>query len=609
MTAGARAGTTFLLDPAVECRIGRDPDCAVVLTDPLCSRVHAVLQFVDHQWAVRDAESRNGTFVNNQRADDAVLADGHTVRIGSTEFCFQVSDQPPTVHTEGDADFTQTIVKNLPMFGDAKAPSDTGIIALSALRDTDQARQLLVLYQLSIRLLGLDHPDEVTEVALDLMREQTHASVVGFLWVDEEGRLKPKMVIPEAVAEPIRLSKSLTELVCKQGNAVWVARQKADSNTASLLHYADALCVPLVMKGQTLGALHAYLQRGRFRQTDFDFSISLANIMVVALVRARQRTSLETDYRRLMDQSSGHSELVGDCPSMKDLKAKINRVARTTGCVLIRGESGSGKELVARAIHRAGPRADRPMLSVNCAAIPGELMESQLFGHKAGSFTSAERDHAGFFQQADCGTLFLDEIGELTWEGQAKLLRILEGHPFLPVGATQQVTVDVRVIAATNQDLQTYVQQRKFREDLYYRLSVFELSVPPLRDRGSDIALLLNFFFDHFRRQHGRPSLSLSDDARQKLLSYPWPGNVRQLRNVIDSAVVLASGSQIEPDDLGLRSTGGGELESLRLDFWERKLVTEALRRTNGNVPEAAKLLAIGRATLYRKIEEYGIER
>jgi two-component system, NtrC family, response regulator HydG len=612
MTAGARAGTTFLLDPAVECRIGRDTDCAVVLTDPLCSRVHAVLRFVDQQWAVRDADSRNGTFVNDQRTNDAVLADGHLVRIGSTVFAFQVSDQPPTVHTDGEAGFTQTIVKNLPMFGGegSSAPgSDTGIIALSSLRDTDQARQLLVLYQLSLRLLALDHPDEVIQISLDLLREQTQASVVGFLWVDEAGRLKPKMVIPEAVAEPIHLSQSLTELVCQQGNAIWIARQKANSNSASLLHYADALCVPLVQQGQTLGALHAYLQRGRFRQNDFDFSISLANIMVVALVRARQQISLATDYRRLMAQSSGHSELIGDCPPMNDLKAKIDRVARTTGCVLIRGESGSGKELVARAIHRASPRADRPMLSVNCAAIPGELMESQLFGHKAGSFTSAERDHAGYFQQADCGTLFLDEIGELTWEGQAKLLRILEGHPFLPVGATQQVTVDVRVIAATNQDLQTYVQQRKFREDLYYRLTVFELNVPPLRNRTGDIELLLNFFFDHFRRQHGRPGLTLSDDARGKLMNYSWPGNVRQLRNVIDSAVVLAAGSQIESDDLGLRGTGGGELESLRLDFWERKLVTEALRRTNGNVPEAAKLLAIGRATLYRKIEEYGIER
>jgi len=294
---------------------------------------------------------------------------------------------------------------------------------------------------------------------------------------------------------------------------------------------------------------------------------------------------------------------------MNELKDRINRVARTTGCVLIRGESGSGKELVARAIHRASPRADRPMLSVNCAAIPGDLMESQLFGHKAGAFTGADRDHVGFFQQADSGTLFLDEVGELTWEGQAKLLRILEGHPFLPVGGRKQVTVDVRVIAATNQDLQTYVSQKKFRDDLYYRLSVFELNVPPLRQRGEDIELLLGFFFDHFRRQHGRPALSLSDAARAKLLGYSWPGNVRQLRNVIDSAVVLAGGSRIEVDDLGLGEKPGGEFESLRIDFWEKKLIGEALRRTAGNVPEAAKLLAIGRATLYRKIEEYAIPR
>ena len=249
------------------------------------------------------------------------------------------------------------------------------------------------------------------------------------------------------------------------------------------------------------------------------------------------------------------------------------------------------------------------MLPINCAAIPAELMESQLFGHKAGAFTSADRDHIGLFQQADSGTLFLDEVGEMTWEGQAKLLRILEGHPFLPVGGVQQIKVDVRVIAATNQDLQTYVRQRKFREDLFYRLSVFELYVPPLRERGKDIELLLNHFLDHFRRQHGRPTLALSDDARQKLLRYHWPGNVRQLRNVIDSAVVLAAGNRIEVEDLGLRDTTGGELESLRLDYWERKLITEALRRTDGNVPEAAKLLAIGRATLYRKLEEYGIER
>jgi Nif-specific regulatory protein len=249
------------------------------------------------------------------------------------------------------------------------------------------------------------------------------------------------------------------------------------------------------------------------------------------------------------------------------------------------------------------------MISVNCAAIPADLMESQLFGHKAGAFTGADRDHPGYFQQADLGTLFLDEVGELTLEGQAKLLRILEGHPFLPVGATQEVSVDVRLIAATNQDLQIYVREKKFREDLYYRLSVFELHLPPLRDRGEDVGRLVDFFLAHYRRERGRPTLELSDAARAKLLAYRWPGNVRQLRNVLDSAVVLADDDQIQPHDLGLRDSGGDALDSLEIDVWEKKLILEALRRADGNVPEAARLLAIGRATLYRKIEQYGIER
>jgi transcriptional regulator with PAS, ATPase and Fis domain len=336
----------------------------------------------------------------------------------------------------------------------------------------------------------------------------------------------------------------------------------------------------------------------------------LANILTVALVRSRQEAILRADNRRLSDKAAVFDELIGESKPMLELKSRINRVARATGCVLVRGESGSGKELVARAIHRASTRSDRPMLSVNCAAIPRDLMESQLFGHKKGSFTGAETDHVGWFQQAHTGTLFLDEVGELTLEGQAKLLRILEGHPFLPVGSTKEVNVDVRVIAATNRDLREFVRDHKFREDLYYRLSVFELYIPPLRDRGPDIDLLAEFFLNHFRKQHGRPTLLVSPDTREKLLSYQWPGNVRQLRNVLDSAVVMCEGNTILPDDLGLRDASGGkELESLRLDFWERKLIQEALNRTDGNVPEAAKLLGLGRATLYRKIEEYGIVR
>jgi len=609
---GNRAGTNFPLDARRKTLIGRGTDCHISLPDPLCSRVHATLTCTPEGWIIRDAESRNGTLVNGQKIDEATVVDGNTIRVGSAEFEFHETEEPPTAKGD-DPQQMQTIVQDMPI-----AVQETHEEALAGLPSTEQVKELMLLYQLCIKLLGCGDPNRVVEIVLDLLRKRTNASVVGFLSVNDEGALQPKVVIPPDAADRVTLNQSLTELVSRQGHAVWVANQSSKEGHADgardLGHFADAVCAPLVRRNvdgerTTLGAIHVYLEDGRFRQSDFDFIISAANITAIALVRARALITLRSDYQRLVEQSPGHDELIGNCPAMRDLKSKINRVGRAPGCVLIRGESGSGKELVARAIHRTSPRADRPMIAVNCAAIPADLIESQLFGHKAGSFTSADRDHIGFFEQADLGTLFLDEVGELTLEGQAKLLRILEGHPFLPVGATKEVSVDVRVIAATNQNLQKYVREKRFREDLYYRLSVFELHVPALRDRGDDMGLLVDFFLDHFRRQHGRPNLSLSDSARTKLLEYRWPGNVRQLRNVLDSSVVLADEEAIRPHDLALRDSGSGDLETLRIDEWERRLITEALNRTSDNVPEAAKLLGIGRATLYRKIEQYHIER
>lgn len=604
MIVGEQAGTNFLLEPVGENRIGRGTECLIMLTDPLCSRVHAVVFRDAGVWRVRDAGSRNGCYVNDQKTDDAALADGHHLRVGSTEFSFHQSEQPPTAGSTGEMSLTQTIIK------DTRVGSvDPAAGPLVTLGGTEQTQDLLLLYQLSIKLLGCADPLEVIRYSVDLLRERTKASVVGFLWASDDGQLKPKLVIPEEAAGRVSLSESLTQLVITEGNAIWIANQQGQGEQQSLENYADALCVPLMHASTVLGAMHLYLEAGRFRQSQFDFAISLANIAAVALVRARKEESLETEYARLKAKSSEADELIGQSPPMRELKSKIARLGRAPGSVLVRGESGAGKELVARALHRSSTRADRPLLSVNCAAIPADLMESQLFGHVAGAFTGADRDHIGYFRQADLGTLFLDEVGEMTLQGQSKLLRILEGHPFLPVGGTNEAQVDVRVIAATNRDLLQYVRERQFREDLYYRLSVFELYVPPLRERGGDIAILIDHFLDHFRLAHGRPNLGLSDDARAKLLAYEWPGNVRQLRNVIDSAVVLAAGERIEAADLGLRDAGGGELETLRIDRWERKLIAEALKRTGGNVPEAARLLGIGRATLYRKIDDYGIER
>jgi Nif-specific regulatory protein len=607
--SGSKAGTNFLVDPSVRTLIGRGTDCHIAISDPLLSRVHASLAFEQDGWVVRDTSSRNGTQVNGQKITEAAIDDTHTIQLGKSELQFHLSEDPPTA-AGNDPHHTQTIVKDVPL-----AMEQDQEEVISGIPGAEQVKELMLLYQLCIKLLGCGDPDQVVAIALDLLRKRTGAAVIGYLAVTDEGGLKPSLVIPEDSETKIQLSDSLTEIVLRQGHAVWVANQSTSGRKSdSWEHFADAMCAPLVRKSQdgeriTLGAIHVYLEAGRFRQSDFDFLITVANLVVVALVRARELVTLQSDFQRLVETSPGYDTLIGESPPMLELKSKTARVARATGCVLVRGESGSGKELVARAIHRASPREDRPMISVNCAAIPADLMESQLFGHKSGSFTGADRDHQGYFQQSDQGTLFLDEVGELTLEGQAKLLRILEGHPFLPVGATEEVSVDVRVVAATNQDLQDYVREKKFREDLFYRLTVFELYVPALRERGDDIALLIDYFLDHYRHQHGRPNLVLAEDAQKKMVRYRWPGNVRQLRNVIDSAVVLADSETIRPSDLALRDSGGPDLDTLQIDLWEKKLILEALRRTSDNVPEAAKLLGIGRATLYRKIEQYKIQR
>lgn len=608
LTNGARAGYSYMLLDEAENRIGRGLDCHVVLNDPLSSRVHAVVQKRDGSWFIRDASSRNGTYVNGQKVDEAQLIDGCQVKTGTTEFLFSQSEARPSDVAVSSPAQELTIVCDRPV-QTTRGASTGG----ADLEDPERARDLLMLYHLSLELLQGDGPDDVVRLALEKLQARTGAAIAGFLWLSDDGELKPKQLFPPGASGKVRLSKSLTEVVCRKRHAVWTDTRgvlQSGRNTGTLDDFSEAICVPLVHEATTLGALHLYREQGQFTQQDFDISISLANLLVIALVRARQQALLASNHSRLMAKSADFDELIGDSQPMLRLKNKIGRVARATGCVLIRGESGAGKELVARAIHKASARADRPMLSVNCAAIPRDLIESQLFGHKRGAFTGADADHLGWFRQAHSGTLFLDEVGELTLEGQAKLLRILEGHPFLPVGATEEVSVDVRVIAATNRDLAEIVREKRFREDLYYRLSVFELYVPPLRDREEDIQRLVQFFLEHFKLQHGRPKLTLSEAATARLLAYAWPGNVRQLRNVIDSAVVMADTDVIGPTDLGLRDAGTDVgFESLRMDHWERKLIQEALSRAGNNVPEAAKLLGIGRATLYRKLDDYGIER
>ncbi|MBX3421184.1 MAG: sigma 54-interacting transcriptional regulator [Pirellulaceae bacterium] len=594
---GSASEKRYDLDVAQPIRIGRGSGCQILLSDPLSSRTHAIISFEDGKWLTTDAESRNGTLVNDHRIKEVVLSHGDRISVGSTELLFELIDDESDTEANG-----QTLYREAPV-----SVEGSGIHSLSLVHSKQRSQDMIDLYQLSLCLMRCTSPDEVAHTGLDILRLRTQATVVGFLWVDDHGELKPQLILPAEMGDRLRLHKKLTDRVCNDGCGIWVKDSlPANGRQAS---FADAICVPLLSGPSVMGAVHLYREQGTFEAEHFDFAVSVGNMLAVALESSRARASLSAEHQRLVQRTADFHELMGDSPEMKRLKDRISRVARASGCALVRGESGVGKELVSRAIHRLSPRKDRPLLCVNCAAIPHELMESQLFGHKKGAFTGADRDHAGFFQQAHTGTLFLDEVGELTLEGQAKLLRILEGHPFMPVGDTKQVQVDVRVIAATNRDLREYVRDKRFREDLYYRLSVFELVVPPLRDRGRDIEILTTHFFDHFRMQHGRQQLQLSAEARQKLLKYAWPGNVRQLRNVIDSAVVLAAGNIIQPGDLSLQDVSVERLDTLRIDHWEERLIRESLSRTGNNINEATKLLGVSRATLYRKLEQYGIER
>jgi Nif-specific regulatory protein len=600
--SGPEKGKQFLLNPERPSHIGRGANCEIMLTDPVSSRFHAVVFFEDGNWHLRDTSSRNGTHVNGQKTDHARLLNRSVVTVGSTDMQLVESE---TDHDD-DSSNSVTVVKELsavhgPWLSELDDP----------LQNVASTGHLLDLYSLSLQLLKHDNADGVIDTVLALLKDRTEADVVGVSYDAGDGRLKPQRVIPADRGDTVSLHRELIRRVVRNGESIWLNEDNRvdQGKIGGETPWSSVICVPLEGGQNNWGVLHLYRYRPGFDDTHFEFAVAAGRLLAVALMRAMANDTLRAEHQRIADRNADCDELIGESPVMTRLKSKIVRVGKANGSVLIRGESGTGKELVARAVHRASARARRPMLTVNCAAIPRDLIESQLFGHKKGSFTGADSDHIGWFQQAHTGTLFLDEIGELTLEGQAKLLRILEGHPFLPVGATEEVLVDVRVIAATNRDLAEFVRERKFREDLFYRLSVFELFVPPLREREGDLDRLITHFLDHFRGQHGRSGLRISDAALDRLREYPWPGNVRQLRNVIDSAVVMADDPWIEVEDLGLRDTGLSRLETLRIDEWERRLIRKALNRVGGSVPEAARLLGISRATAYRKITEYEIER
>lgn len=352
---------------------------------------------------------------------------------------------------------------------------------------------------------------------------------------------------------------------------------------------------------------------------------SLDHLMTVVRKVMEVKTLREENVR--LKEELGHryafDNIIGRGAKMREILASVERVAPTRTTVLLCGESGVGKDLIARAVHFHSPRAKHPFVKINCTAIPENLMESELFGYEKGAFTGAAQSKPGKFEQADTGTVFLDEIGDVPPSIQVKLLRVLQEREFERLGSNKTKSIDVRVIAATNVDLQRAIEEGNFREDLYYRLNVFPMTIPPLRERREDVAFLAEHFLERFAAQQGRARLRLSAEAQSKLVQYDWPGNVRELENVIERALVLAGGDVLREDDIRLdhaprRGSGNGGAamvngdgflpEGVSLDQHEQQLIREALRRSGGNKSQAARLLGLSRNALRYRLAQMGLE-
>ena len=395
----------------------------------------------------------------------------------------------------------------------------------------------------------------------------------------------------------------------------------------------SALRVLMPLGSEVFGSLF-FLSRqtDRFSEDDIDFARRVADHLALALSHERlaeaarsQAESRETAARleaqvatltRELEARTGQRRVVGQSKQWKDVLAHAARVAHTETTVLLTGESGTGKEVVARFIHHASRRSQGPFVAINCAALPDQLLESELFGHERGAFTGAVSTKPGRIEQASGGVLFLDEVGEMAPTVQAKLLRVLEEREFMRLGSTRVLRADIRVIAATNRDLHAAMQRGEFREDLYYRLGVFEISLPALRERLDDVLELADAFLAEIGETVGRPAAGISRDARDHLLTYEWPGNVRELRNAIERAVILADGGFIRSEHLPVsprrarsdeENTGSLPAGGVNLEDLERSLVIKALTQARHNKTRAAKLLGLTRAQLYSRIEKYGL--
>lgn len=617
-------------------RLGRSDTSELVLADHHVSGEHASIVFNGHGYVLRDHHSTNGTRV--ARGEDVVALEQQQGR----ELALQSGDIIELGERSGAVKVAVAVDEE---------EDDAAIVSVRQLADFDEVQREApreLLQKLYEAQKGISTAVDLEEVlsavsaqVFSFLPRATHVTVA-LREADDEGRSKKSSrYIPVgsrvrggAAGEIIPITRSVFKKVVKDRAAVLAADARSEvGETASLMaaKILSTIGVPLWEGEQIIGVLQVdnRAAKGIFKEGDLDILGLLAQSSSQAFARARlvarlrvaeERQRTENIYLKRREERRRFDGIIGESKPMKSLFEQLRKVVDTRVTVLIEGETGTGKELVASAVHYWSNRREKLFVAQNCAAMPENLLESELFGHKRGAFTGATDDKKGLFELAHQGTLFLDEVGEMALSLQAKLLRVLQEGEIRPVGASRTMRVDTRIVAATNRDLELEVKEGRFREDLYYRLKVFPLRLPPLRERGHDISMLAGHFLKRYTEEFGRRVEGFSQAAMEIMMQHEWPGNVRELENEVQRLVIQVEGEGfVEPQHLSDRvSAGGGSVRKVRtggihgtlrqmVEEFEKAVLAEALADHDNNKTATAKTLSITREGLHKKLKNYGM--
>jgi Nif-specific regulatory protein len=591
--------------------IGRDASNPVCIQDALVSPRHCCIASDDGRFLLTDLDSASGTFVNGIPVKERFLTSGDQIAVGSSLFLFQVEASPASASSPVQLDETsagsgreQQLRRDELLY---LHPESLAALPQSARLD----RALGTLLKISTAIGSIRDVESLQWQLLGMIFDVIPAERGAVLLVDDDTLEISSQVAWDRVSgpdHPVQVSRALAKRVIEEGVSI-LDTEGLRSSAQSLL------CVPLATAQCSFGIIYLDSSNpaARFTQDDLQLLAAIAGLAAIAIENARQFERLGQENRQLRAEVSLQHDMVGQSPRMREVYQFIEKVAPSDSTVLIHGESGTGKELAARAIHKNSPRKNQPFVALNCAALTETLLESELFGHEKGAFTSAICQKKGLLEVADGGSLFLDEVGELSLTLQAKLLRVLQEREFVRVGGTRPIKFDVRFLAATNKDLQKAVREDRFRSDLFHRLNVISFTLPALRDHPQDIPLLAEYFAARYARKCNRDVKGISPEARSCLLRYDWPGNIRELENAMERAVVIGSSDFIIVDDLPeplleAAPSSSSSLSSGPAQYHEavrnlkKQLILDAFEQAGGNITEAAKLLGVNSNYLHRLI-------